>query len=155
MSLNTWHCQGLHKPISCATFTHKLHWGRAATGQKIKPLASMHTGSLWSCLTLCDPVDCGLPGFSVRDGGHLQGRILEHIDQYLLEHYISCCPSYQLPRVLGAARTPVTPTAAPPPHLALTRANPSPSGKLQEQTPVDNPHTEVEIKPQLKSKDSG
>ena len=24
MSLNTLHCQGLHKPISCATFTHKL-----------------------------------------------------------------------------------------------------------------------------------
>ena len=26
----------------------------------------MHTGSLWSCPTLCDPVDCGLPGFSIR-----------------------------------------------------------------------------------------
>ena len=36
---------------------------------KQKKLASMHTGLLWSCPTLCDPVDCGLPGFSVRDGG--------------------------------------------------------------------------------------
>ena len=44
----------------------------------------------------------------------------------LLEHYISCCPSRQLPRVLGAARTPATQAAAPPPHLALTWANPSP-----------------------------
>ena len=33
-----------------------------------KSLASMHAGSLWSCLTLCDPEDCGLPGFSVREG---------------------------------------------------------------------------------------
>ena len=31
-------------------------------------LESMHEGSLWSCPALCDPVDCGLPGFSVRAG---------------------------------------------------------------------------------------
>ena len=31
--------------------------------------------SLQSCLTLCDPVDCGLPGSSVC--GILQARILE------------------------------------------------------------------------------
>ena len=37
----------------------------------------------------------------------------------LLGHYISCCPSRQLPRVPGAARTPETQAAAPP-HLALT-----------------------------------
>ena len=36
------------------------------------------------------------------------------------------------------------------PPLALTEANPSPPGQPQEQTPVDNPHAEVEIKPQLK-----
>ena len=40
--------------------------------------------------------------------------------------------------------------AAPPPHLALKGANPSPPGQPQEQTPVDNPHAEMEIKPQLK-----
>ena len=57
----------------------------------------------------------------------------------LLEHYISCCPSHQLPRVPGAARTPETQVAAPPPHVALTGANPSPLGQPQEQTPVDNP----------------
>ena len=43
---------------------------------------------------------------------------------------------------------------ASPPHLALTEADPSPPGKPQEQTPVDDPHKEVEIKPQLKSRDS-
>ena len=40
-----------------------------------KSLASVRTGSLWLCLTLCDPVDCGLPDFSVKEGG-LQPRIL-------------------------------------------------------------------------------
>ena len=78
MALHTWHHQGPHKPRNCATFTLNSHWGRAATGKK--SLASMRTGSLQSCLTLCDAVDCGLPGFSGREGGwfsrqeHWQGR---------------------------------------------------------------------------------
>ena len=57
----------------------------------------------------------------------------------LLEHYISCFPSCQLPWVPVAARTPATQASAPPPHLALTGANPSSPGKPQEQSPVDNP----------------
>ena len=52
------------------------------------------------------------------------------------------------------ARTPVTQAAAPPPHPALTGANPSPPRQPQEQTPVDDPHAEVEIKPQSKPRDS-
>ena len=48
----------------------------------------------------------------------------------------------------------MTQAAAPPPHLALTGANPSPAGQPQEQTPVDDPHAEVEIKPQLKPRGS-
>ena len=64
MSLHTWHCQGPCKPSSCATFTLDPHWGRAATGKK--RLASMHARSLWSGTTLCNPVACGLSGFSVR-----------------------------------------------------------------------------------------
>ena len=37
---------------------------------KTKPisLVFMRSGSLWSCLTLCNPVDCGLPGFCQRKG---------------------------------------------------------------------------------------
>ena len=54
------------------------------------------------------------------------------------------------PLVPGAARTPATQAAAPPAHLALTGANPSPPGQPQEQMPADDPHAEVEIKPQLK-----
>jgi len=68
----------------------------------------------------------------------------------LLDHYISCFPSSQLPWVPGAARCPVTQAGAPPPDVALIGANPSPPGQPQEQSPVDDPHAEVEIKPQLK-----
>ena len=50
----------------------------------------------------------------------------------------------------GAARTPETQTAALPPHLVLTGSNPRPPGQPHEQTPVDDPHAEVEIKPQWK-----
>jgi len=49
-----------------------------------KSLVSMHTGFLWLCPTLCDPVDCGLPGFSVM--GVLQARKLERIGQYWLPY---------------------------------------------------------------------
>ena len=45
---------------------------------------SIHTGLLQPCPALCDAVDCGLPGFSVR--GVLQARILEHIGQYWLPY---------------------------------------------------------------------
>ena len=37
----------------------------------------MHAKSLQSCLTLCNPMDCSLPGSSVH--GILQERILEWI----------------------------------------------------------------------------
>ena len=65
MSLHTWRHQGPHKPSSFATFTLNSHWGRATTGKKILHLCMQgHFGSV----QLCDPVDCGLPGFSVREG---------------------------------------------------------------------------------------
>ena len=70
----------------------------------------------------------------------------------VLEHYIFWCPSYQLPCVPGAARTPVTQATAPHPHLAFTGTDPSPPGQPQEPIPVDNP--EVEIQPQLKPRGS-
>ena len=43
----------------------------------------MHTALLQSCPTLCDPVDCGQPGFSVREEV-LQARILQRIGPYWL-----------------------------------------------------------------------
>ena len=50
---------------------HHLHTqlslGQSCPQQK-KSLASMCARLLWLCLTPCDPVDCSLPGFSVREG---------------------------------------------------------------------------------------
>jgi len=39
--------------------------------------------------------------------------------------------------------------ATPPPCPLLTGAVPNPPGQPQEQTPMDDPHAEVGIKPQL------
>ena len=95
-----------------------------------KSIGSMHARSLQSCPTLDDPVDCGLPvGFSRQEFWSILVNTCCHM---LLEHYLSCCPSCQLPWVPGAARTPVTQATAPPPHLGLTGANPSPPGKPQQ-----------------------
>ena len=43
----------------------------------VKAVMCIRARSLQSCLTLCDPVDCGLPGSSVH--GILQARILEWV----------------------------------------------------------------------------
>ena len=104
----------------------------------------------FSSVALCNPIDCGLPGFSVKEVGSPVKNTGAYWLDTLLEHCISFCPSRQLPWVPGTARTPATQAAAPPPHLALSGVHPSPSGQPQEQTPVDDPHAEVEMKPQLK-----
>ena len=153
MSLHTWHGQGPRKPSSCATFTLNSHWDRSVTGKK--SLASMCTGSLRSCPTLCDPVDCGLPGFSV--GGFSRQEywsVLANTGCHiLLEHCISCCPRCQLSTC--CCQNPCDPssctTSTPGPHKGT---HPSPPRQPQEQTPVDKPHAEVEIKPQLKPRGS-
>ena len=75
--------------------------------KKKKSLVLMCAGSLWSCLTLCDPVDCGLPGFSVREGV-LQARILDCIGQYWLLY-----PSRALYFLIPYPSTP------PPEYLVL------------------------------------
>ena len=85
MSLHTWHCQDPCKPSSCTTFMLNSHWGNADTSKKKKNLEPMHAGSLWQCPALYDPVDCGLPGFSVREGVVLQARywsVLANVLQY-------------------------------------------------------------------------
>ena len=107
---------------------------------------SLRPCRLWPSRLLCQG-----GGFSRQEYWSILANIGCHT---LLEHYISCCPSHQLPWVPGAARTPATQAAAPPPHLALTWANPSPPGQPQEQTPVDDTHVEVEIKLQLKPRGS-
>ena len=135
---------------SCSTLTG------AELSQAKKSLMSMHMGSLWSCPTLCDPVDCGLPGFSIRGFSRQEyWSVLDNTDCHtLLEHSIFWYPSCQLSWVPGAARTPATQAVALPPHLALSGTNLIPTGQPQAQIPVDDPHAEVEIKPQLKPRGS-
>ena len=43
----------------------------------ISPPPCMNAQALWSCLTLCNPMDCSPPGSSVH--GILQARILERV----------------------------------------------------------------------------
>ena len=96
MSLHTWRHQDPHKPSACATFTLNPHWVRAATGKKC--FASVHAGLLQSCPTLCSPVDCELPGFSVRGFSRQEyWHVLANTGRHaLLEHYVSCFPNRQL-----------------------------------------------------------
>ena len=49
---------------------HHLHTqlSRRQSFPSKKSLVPVHTGSLGLCPTLCNPVDCGLPDFSVREG---------------------------------------------------------------------------------------
>jgi len=114
-------------------------------------VTSVVSNSLQPCRLWPVRLRCQGGGFSRQEYWHTLANTGCHT---LLEHYISCCPSHQLPWVPSAARTPVTQAAAPPPHLVLTGANLSPPGQPQEQTPMDDPHAKVEIKPQLKPRGS-
>ena len=109
------------------------HWGRAAGGKK--SLASMHAGSLQSCPALCDPVACGLQGFSVREGV-LQAKIQESIGQYWLPHP-SRALRFLLPWLLTPLRTwccqspcdpSSCPTSAPGPPRGRPRLSRAASG---------------------------
>ena len=127
------------------------HWGIADTGKKHSyvfacRVALVVSDSLWPCRLWLSG-----RGLSRQEYWNILATVDCHT---LLEHYISCCPSRHLPWVPGAARTPETQAAATHLHLALTEANSSPPGKPQEQTPVSDPHVEVEKKPQLKSRGS-
>ena len=120
-----------------------------------KSLVFMHARSLRSCLTLGNPVDRGLPGFSVSEG-ILQARTLERIGQCWLPHpsrALYFLPPY-LPTPLSTwcCQNCCDPSSCTASHPALTGANPSPPGHPQEQTPVDDPRVEGEIKPQRRPK---
>ena len=103
------------------------HWGSDATGQKKKE----------SCLTLCDPVDCGLPGFSVREGV-LQARILERIGQYWLPY-----PSVQC--LVSCVRLFANPqTAALQPPLSMGFSRQEYWSRLPCPSPEDLPNPGIE-----------
>ena len=82
----------------------------------MRRIALVVSDPLWPCRLWPARLLCQGWGFSRQEYWSVLGNTVFHI---LLEHYISCCPSRQLPWVPGAARTPVTQAAAPPPHLAI------------------------------------
>ena len=132
------------------------HWGRAAIGKKkvLHLCAQGHFSSVPLFATLYTmPCQASLSGKGV-----LQARILGRIGQYGLP-YPSRALYFLLPKPLTSLSTwccqnPCNPssctTSTPDPH----RGKPSPPGQPQEQTPVDDLHVEVEIKPQLKPRGS-
>ena len=99
------------------------------------------------------PLDCGLPGFSVGEEGSSSQEywsILASAGCHtFLELYIPAALAANTPEHLVLPE-PLRPssctTSSPGPH----RANPSPPGQPQEQSPVDDSHAEVEIEPQWK-----
>ena len=59
---------------------HTLTWAGVkmeAAGRGLYPCKGTYVNLLQSCLTLRNPVDCSLPGFSAH--GILQARILEEV----------------------------------------------------------------------------
>ena len=140
MSLRTFHHQGLCKSSSCTTFTRNSHWVRTATGKTT--LGSVLTGPLRYCLTLRNPVGCGLPGLSVREGV-LQARILERIGQDWLPYpsralYI-LLPELPTPLSTWSFKNPCNPssctTSIPGPHRGKPKSfragsAANPSGRL-------------------------
>ena len=98
MSLYTWHCQGPCNPSSCTTFMLNSHWGRAVKGKKkvLRLCMQSHLGCVQHFATLWTVAyQSSLSGeFSRQESC----SVLVNTDCYtLLEHYISCCPSCQLP----------------------------------------------------------
>ena len=63
------HCVGMHSPV--------LRSAGQAPALSLSTYVCVCAKLLQSCLTLCDPMDCSLPGFSVL--GILQARVLEWV----------------------------------------------------------------------------
>ena len=95
---------------------------------------------------------------SLSGRGILQARTLERIGHYWLPYpsrvLYFLLPSPPSPLSTWCCQNTSDPSNCTTPHLALPGADPNPPGQPQEQTPVDHPHAEVEIKPQLKPRGS-
>ena len=115
----------------------------------------MRAGSL-VCPTLCDPVDCGLPGFSVREQVPRQEHrsVLANPGCRPLPETIFPAARAANPAEHLVLPEPLRPKQLPQLHACPHRANPSPPGQPPEQTPVDDPHAEEEIKPQVRPRSS-
>ena len=125
--------------------------------KKKKCLVFMCTGLLRSCLTLCDPVDWPVRLLCQRGGSPSKNTgaywpILVSIPFWstIFPTTLAAKPpeSLVLPEPLQTKQLYHLHTW---PSQGQTQAL---QGSLRSQTPVDNPHAEVEIKPQLKPRGS-
>ena len=137
MSLHAWHHQGPHKPSSCATLRSTLTGAELPQAKNALHLCIQGRFSPVQLFAALQTVACQA---SLSGKGVLQARILDVLAntgcRSLLEHYVSCCPSCQLSRVLEGCQNPRNPssctTSTPGPHRgkpkssrAASRANPS------------------------------
>ena len=133
----------------------QLSLGQSCHGQKMSCVYACRvtlvaSGSLQPCRLW--------PARLLLGWGVPQARTLGRIGQYWLPYSYRALYFLlsQLPTPLSTwcCQNPCDPSSCTTPHLALTGAKPSSPGQPQEQTPVDDPYPEVEIKPQLKSRGS-
>ena len=82
-------------------------------------VASVLSGSLRPCGLWPVRLLCQRGGFFRQEYWSVLANTGSHT---FLDHYISCCPSCQLPLVPGAARIPETQATAPPAPMVLTGA---------------------------------
>ena len=91
---------GFLQPEQLHNLHAQLSLGQNCHRQKKKKILGLCTHGRFSP-TLCISVDCGLPGFSVREEGFSRQEywsVLANTGCHtLLDHYISCCPSLQPP----------------------------------------------------------
>ena len=58
-------------------FSYKYTEAEGNRGLRVEVVAAAAAKSLQSCPTLCDPMDCSLPGFPIH--GIIQARTLEWV----------------------------------------------------------------------------
>ena len=140
----------LHSQLSLGQSCHRQEKSCSYTRRVTSVVSdSLRPSRLWPARLLCQG-----GGFSRQGYWSILANTGCHT---FLEHYISCYSSSQPTQYLNPCNSSSCITSRGKPHRgkqALTGANPSPPGQPQEHTPVDDPSTEVEIKPQLKPRGS-
>ena len=77
----------------------------AAVLPKTCPMLYQFCSIAWSCLTLCDPIDCSMPGFPVHH--QLPGSLLKLMSIMSVmpsNHLILCCPLLLPPSIIPSIR---------------------------------------------------
>ena len=77
----------------------------AAVLPKTCPMLYQFCSIAWSCLTLCDPIDCSMPGFPVHH--QLPGSLLKLMSIMSVmpsNHLILCCPLLLPPSIFPSIR---------------------------------------------------